>query len=195
MLTTGRHITDEEPRIAPRIRWLTSGVLVLMVAITASGCGGDGGLGVVGPLPNRVVTGPDRDVPCREKDDGTLVCATPLPDLTPAESSHGVALRIERFEIELDHVGPYRVALGEAVLSRGIVTELSFRLESADRDDFLAPDFRLILEDNATRAVQPANVFEKGVVDGVQRVTVYVAFDLESYGKGSVVVLREVVVR
>jgi predicted RecA/RadA family phage recombinase len=65
-------------------RRLAAGIAVATVLAVAAftllaGPRGDAVLGGVGQIPNLVQRGPDRDVPCVEKQGAKPACATPSP--------------------------------------------------------------------------------------------------------------------
>jgi hypothetical protein len=150
--------------------------------------------GVVGPMPNRVVNGPDRDVPCDEVG-GSEVCATPLPTLTESDRAQVIPLEVANLNVRLDHLGAYRVPLGQAVLARGIIEVMSLSIANTGDGFYSARFFALQLEDATTGKVLPGNVYAKGIVDGLQRVNVYLSFDLQSHKPGAIVAVDHVEVR
>lgn len=171
------------------------GGAVAGVSVFFAGGATNHSLGPVGPMPNRVQTGPDHDVPCLEPEGEAPVCATPLPALTANDRKLGVPLARASLAVPLDHLGSYRVLLGQATLARGVIERMSFSIENTDSDKFLAPVFYLELEDADTRAILPDNVYEKGVSPGAQRVNVYLRFELTSFTPGAVVEVADIDVR
>ena len=148
----------------------------------------------VGELPNRVIRGPDRDVPCEELANGQEKCATPLPQLTVAEKARGSALRLDAVSVPLDHVGGYRVLLGQAILARGYVGAMDLSIANLDQNSFKATSFRLLLEDAKSGEGLPFNIYEKGLTQGDQTVNVYLVFDLSAFTEGATVEVRDVFV-
>jgi hypothetical protein len=174
----------------------SAGLLVVVLWVLFPGDGQPSGdLGPVGDIPNRVVSGLDQDIPCIENADGSLDCATPLPSLTAADRASGLALTLEGIVVELDHLGAYRVSLGQAVLARGIVQESVLQLGNVGSGAYRAPSFMLLFEDASSHKVLPRNIYAKGVTDGPQRVDVYLVFDLEWYRDGASIDVSRVVVR
>ncbi|MES2208704.1 MAG: hypothetical protein V4515_00735 [Chloroflexota bacterium] len=160
--------------------------------LTAGGNQRPDSLGVVGDIPNRVVSGLDQDVPCTENADGVQTCATPLPKLTTADKASASALIIENGTVKLDHLGKYRVFLGQVVLARGIVQSSVLELGNVRSETYLAPSFRLELEDASSHRVLPRNIYDKGITDGPQRVDAYLVFDLQWYQEGASILISRV---
>jgi hypothetical protein len=153
--------------------------------------------GVVGPLPtNWVYAGPDRDVSCSDDHpDAFLPCATLLPTLAPEERALGRPPDVGPLDVVLDHLGQYRVRVGEATLVRGLIQDMALSIGNTADGSYAAPYFTLELEDAVTGKVQPRNVYDKGMVDGLQRVYVYLKFDLLSYKTAAVVRVDHIRVR
>jgi hypothetical protein len=150
-------------------------------------------LGPVGEIPNRVVTGLDHDVPCIERDDGTEVCATPLPALSAADAATAKRLVVDQLSVPLDHTGSYRVYVGDAILARGVLQELTLAVADPS-DQFLAESFRLEIEEAATKKVLSRNPLVNPIQAEPVAVHVFLVFDLERYDKGSAVVVSKIVV-
>jgi hypothetical protein len=135
------------------------------------------------------------DVPCAgEPPDG---CATPVPTAAPEAAAAAVALRIDRLDIPIDHVGDYDVRLGEARLPNGLLTEGSF----AFVDDW--PSDVTILEGRArlvVRSLEPngrpfVNVYEHGWREGTEQVAAFLVFHVDRFDPGARLAIRDVVVR
>jgi hypothetical protein len=152
--------------------------------------------GVVGSLPtNSVVAGPDRDVSCTtDMPPADEPCATLLPTLAPEERTLGRPLVAGPLDVALDHIGGYRVRVGEATLVRGLVQDMRLRIGNTADGTYAAPFFTLELEDAATGRKLPRNVYDKGMVDGLQRVNVYLVFELLSHAPGAIVRVERVLV-
>jgi len=151
--------------------------------------------GTVGEIPNRVAPGPDRDVPCVASSAGTMRCATPLPPLTDQDRAAARPLLVEGLRVPLDHVGRYRIPVGEAVLARGVIEVLSLTLANASDGSYTAPLFSLELQDAATGSALPRNMYGKGVVDGSQHVEVFLTFDLQAFAPGAALQVSRIEVR
>ena len=163
--------------------------------MTAGGSSSPTNLGTVGNIPNRVLSGPDLDVPCVEDEKGVQACATPLPALTATERGTSSPLIMDNMTIKLDRLGPHRVLVGQAILARGVIQVMALELGNAKSGAYLAPVFLLELEDASTHEVLPRNIYEKGMSAGPQRVDVYLTFDLQSYGDGASVEVSHIEVR
>ncbi len=169
---------------------ITVGALVFLGGGTTTGQ-----LGTVGDMPNRVLIGPDRDVPCEEVEGKAPECATPVPTIPAADKALGKALVVKSLTVPLDHGGEYRVYLGQAVLARGVIERMSFSLRNAADGNYRAPVFYLELEDAETKAIVPTNVYAKGLEPRPQPVNVYLRFDLQSFDKGATVEVADIDVR
>jgi hypothetical protein len=185
---------------SPRFWSLLAGIVLLVGAALAMILPGslDHRHGTVGSSPggpNLVVAGVDRDVPCDAGYEPPAYgpgCATPVPTLAPDERTLGRPLVVGPFDVALDRLGRYRVRVGEAILVRGMIQDIRLRLGNAADGTYSAPFFDLELEDPVTGSTFPKNVYLKGVVDGLQRVVVYLTFDLQSYRPGAVVRVEHV---
>lgn len=174
------------------------GLGLVTITVGFVGGGGDAGprsLGVIGDIPNRVISGLDRDIPCTENADGVQTCATPLPNLTTADRASASALKVANATVKLDHLGAYRVLMGQAVLARGVLQTSALELANARSDAYRARSFMLELEDASSHRVLPRNIYDKGVTDGPQRVDVYLVFDLEWFREGAAIEISRVEVR
>lgn len=180
----------------PKVAVLGTLLIVGLIWLTTSGgSAGPDDLGVIGDIPNRVVSGPDLDIPCVEDEGGAQTCATPLPALTAADRSTSSPLVVDNLVIKLEHLGPHRVFIGQAVLARGVIEVMSLELRNAQSGTYRAPVFVLELEDASTKKVLPRNIYEKGFSDGPQRVDVYLTFDLQSFKEGATLEVSHIEVR
>jgi len=122
-------------------------------------------------------------------------CGTILPTLAPEERSLGRALELGPLDVALDHLGRYHVAMGEAILVRGLIQDMALGVANTTDGSFSASFFILELEDAVTGKALPRNEYDKGMVEGFQRVNVYLNFELLSYEPGAVVRVEHVLVR
>ena len=182
------------PGRSPRFWLVVAGIVLLGAAgfsLMQGGATTPPAFGRVGPLPtNSVFSGPDRDVSCTVElwePGASEACATLLPTLAPQERTLGRPLDVGPIDVALDHLGPYRVRIGEAILVRGLIQDMVLTIRNTADGTYAAPFFMLELEDAVTGKTLPRNLYEKGVVDGLQRVNVYLTFDLQSYEPGAVV--------
>lgn len=134
------------------------------------------------------------DTPCAgHPPDG---CATPVPTVAPAAAAAATALRIDRLDIPIDHVGDYEVRLGEARLPNGLLSEGSF--------DFVDPwpPGVTILQGGGrlvVRSLEPdgrpfRNLYEHGWRDGTERVAAFLLFHVDRFDPGATLSIRDVVV-
>ena len=144
---------------------------------------------------NGVIGGGYHDVPCAgEPPDG---CSTPVPTAVPAAAAAATALRIDRLDIPIDHVGDYDVRLGEARLPNGLLTAAEF----AFVDDW-PPDVT-ILEGGGrleVRSLEPDgrpffNIYEHGWREGTERVAAFLVFHVDRFDPGAHLSIRDVVVQ
>lgn len=134
-------------------------------------------------------------MPCIEEEGKDPVCATPLPALTQAQRLDGGPLSIKSIEIPLDRLGSHRIYLGDAILPGGVLEEAQFALSNSDDGTYLAPRFVIELEDAATKAVIPNNIYANGVQPGSQLVSAYLRFDIQKFDPGAKVIVSDIVVR
>jgi hypothetical protein len=135
------------------------------------------------------------DVPCP---DGSPphTCGTPLPSMQPAAVAGARPLSVARFEIPIDHRGPYVVPLGEVLLPNGVATGASF--EFADRWPLDVSLGQGVAQINL-RSLEPdgkpfQNYFDHGWRPGVERVEAVLAFDVLWFKPGAVLAIRDIVV-
>lgn len=137
--------------------------------------------------------GVDRDVRCEgEPPDG---CATPVPTIDPAVQPEARPLEIAELAVPLDHVGRYEVPLGTARLPNGVLTEATFALLERHQKGFLLDDsvVRLVVRDRDGRVF--GNVYDIGWSEGTVEVTASLVFDIVEFEPGTVLHVREIVVR
>ena len=121
-------------------------------------------------------------------------CASAVPTMRPAAAKRAVALEIWTVEIPVDHAGDYSIAIGDAVLPNGILTEASATLADDRRTDVLIPDgvhLEVIGDDG-----QPLlDAYRQGWRPGTERVHVRIAFTVASFDPGATLYITDVVVR
>jgi hypothetical protein len=132
-----------------------------------------------------------KDVPCP---DGAAphTCGTPLPTLEPAAEAAARQLSVRRFQIPIDHIGPYEVSLGEASLANGIATVASFEFADAWPLDVSLQEG--VAQINI-RSLEPdgkpfQNYYDHGWRPGVERVEAVIDFDVLWFEKGAVIDIR-----
>jgi hypothetical protein len=142
-----------------------------------------------------LISGGYHDVPCAgEPPDG---CATPVPSIDPAIAPDATPIVVESLDIPVDRVGPYEVSLGTGALPNGILTEAVWRLLDpwpigvtfGDR----AP--RLVVRSLEPDRTAFDNAYTHGWREGIERIEALIVFDVKRFDDGSVVQVRDVVVR
>jgi len=137
-----------------------------------------------------------RDVPCPDGSPPNS-CGTPLPTLEPAAVAAARPLSVARFPIPIDHLGAYEVSLGEASLANGVANLATFEFV----DDW---PLDVSLKGGAARielrSLEPdgkpfQNYFDHGWRPGVERVEVFLVFDVLWFEPGAVLRIRDVLVR
>jgi hypothetical protein len=147
-------------------------------------------------LENSSVTGGGYDDhPCFGETPDT--CASPLPTIEPAAAAAAMPLSIASRSIRIDHLGPYRVVLGEGSLPNGIVTDASFEFGEAWPDDLALRDGRARLE---LGSLEPdgkpfENYYLHGWRKGVENVQAILTLDVLWFAPGATLEIRNVVVR
>jgi hypothetical protein len=136
------------------------------------------------------------DIPCPEPPPPEG-CGTPLPTLEAAAVAGARPLSIARFPIPIDHLGSYEVPLGEVSLPNGVVTAASFAfVDDWPMDVSLAQGVAQI----ELRSLEPdgkpfQNYYDHGWRPGVERAEAVLVFDVLWFETGSVLGIRDVVVR
>lgn len=134
-----------------------------------------------------------QDIPCSgEPPDG---CASPVPTVHPADASLAIALRVPTLDIPLDHEGRYDILIGEAVLPNGILAESSFALVDPHQTGFILEDGVIELVVARPDGKPIRNVYEQGWRRGTETVQVRLSFSVARFEPGSVIRVRDVVVR
>lgn len=131
------------------------------------------------------------DVPCSgEAPEG---CATPLPSIEPAAADDAEPLTLHDVHIPIDHVGDYRVPMGEATLPNGILSETSVTLGEHRPTTFLVEGGRVEVLLSGTQPFD--NGYAHGWHPGSERVAVTLKFTVESFDSGAELVVQQLVVR
>lgn len=135
------------------------------------------------------------DVPCPDGQPPET-CGTPLPPYEGAAVKAARPLSIDRLEIPIDHVGSYKVSLGEASLPNGVATSASFAFVDTWPLD-------LSLDGGAAqiglRSLEPdgkpfQNYYEHGWRPGVERAEAVLAFDVLWFRPGATLAIRDITV-
>ncbi len=136
------------------------------------------------------------DVPCPDPPPPGG-CGTPLPTLEAAAVSAARPLSVARFQIPIDHVGPYEISLGEASLANGVATVASFAFVDAWPADLSLKDG---VAQIGLRSLEPGgkpfqNYYEHGWRPGVERVEAVLVFEVLWSAPGAKLGVRDIVVR
>jgi hypothetical protein len=135
------------------------------------------------------------DVTCAgEPPDG---CPSPIPTIDPVAAAAAVAIRVPRLEIPIDHTGAYEVRLGEGSIPNGVISEAAFHLPDPWPDDATFAEFGTFMR---IRSLEPDgrpfdNKYDHGWREGVERIDVFIVFDVRRFEPGAVFRIEDVVVR
>ena len=122
--------------------------------------------------------------------------ATPVPSAAPEAIADATELRIDRLDIPIDHVGLYKIRLGELLLPNGLLTDARFALV----DDW-PPGITILGRAVALEVIslvdakQIYNIYEHGWREGTERVEAVLVFNVFRYDPGATLGIRNVVVR
>ena len=142
--------------------------------------------------PKIFIAGGDvgRDVPCTHPPTG---CATEPPTPRPEIQAQARPLRVPILDIPLDHLGAYKVEVGEAGLPDGAFTRSSVRFLDEHPTNFWLRDATLVIEPvDPTRP--PIGSIFRDPYDGVEQVRVSIKFDVTELSPGAVLQVRDIVV-
>ena len=121
--------------------------------------------------------------------------STPVPSAAPAVLAAATALRIDRLDIQIDHVGLNEIRLGDLLLPNGLLTTADFALV----DDW--PPGMTILQGGVGLEIRSAdgnpiwNIYAHGWREGTERVEAILVFDVFRFDRGATLSIRDVVVR
>lgn len=123
--------------------------------------------------------------------------ATPLPAIDPAAAAEARALQVESMKIPVDHAGRYDVAVGEATIPNGILSESTFVLATPDALSVTTDPSGIWL---AVRPVDPGrppfeNIYARGWIDGTEPVQVSLVFNVVDFTPGATLEVVDLVVR
>jgi hypothetical protein len=133
----------------------------------------------------------DYDRPCTGGTPET--CATVPPTPRPQNVAKARALRIPALDVPLDHLGPYRIELGEAGLPDGAFTGSTASVVDERPTSFWLHDGRLVIEPVDPTRPPIGSVF-RDPFDGVETVRVALEFDVTELTPGAVLQLRDITV-
>jgi hypothetical protein len=121
--------------------------------------------------------------------------ASPVPTAAPDALAAASSLRIDRLDIQIDHVGPFEVRLGEAALPNGLLTTATFDLVDPWPAGVTVIDGRVILEVRSLETGERLwNVFEHGWLEGIEPVEAILIFDVFRFDPGAALAIRDLVV-
>jgi hypothetical protein len=123
--------------------------------------------------------------------------ATPLPDVDPQAAAAAEPLEVASLTVAIDHAGPYEVAVGRAKLPNGILTETRLELATPDALAVMTDPGGVWLQVRPADPTRPPfiNKYERGWVEGVEIVEVYLVFDVVEFEPDAELVFRDLVVR
>lgn len=135
------------------------------------------------------------DVPCSgEAPDAP--CAPPIPTIDPAAASGARAFSVSDLHIPIDHVGPYSIALGEAILPNGVLTDATLTLADDSPANLLLEGGRVELVLSSLDGGLPfENAYTHGWRPGTERVAVTLEFSVEWFEPGAELVVAEATVK
>lgn len=136
-----------------------------------------------------LVGGVDHDIPCGP------ACTTPVPTINPAVLPDARPLEVAELDIPLSHTGHYEISLGTAVLANGVLVDAAFELAETRQVGFLLDGsaIQLMVRDPDGRELR--NVYATGWKPGTVKVSVSLAFDIVAANPGTVLHVRNVVIR
>ena len=139
-------------------------------------------------------TGANHDVPCSGDTDPPSGCATPIA-LDPATVAQARPLVIDAVDVPAS-VGHHEILLGSAWLANGYLDEATFALADPAPDGIAVPD-GIRMEVRPTDPARPPfmNVYDRGVIPGLEEATAWLVFDVEASPEGAVLQVRDVLVR
>jgi hypothetical protein len=133
----------------------------------------------------------DHDVPCTGETPET--CATLPPTPRPEVQAKATPLRVPVLDIPLDHLGPYRVDVGEVGLPDGAFTMSSASVADERPTTFWIKDAQLVVEP-VDPARPPIGSIYRDPFDGVEPARVVLEFDVTELTPGAVLQVRDIVV-
>lgn len=135
------------------------------------------------------------DIPC-SGEAPEHPCATPLPTIEPAAAAAAVPLEVAAIAIPIDHIGPYSVPVGQAVLPNGILSAAEFGLvDDAPTDVLLGPEGMFLDIRSLDGGEAFKNVYERGWHAGTERVEAILTFTVEWFEPGAALHVNDVLVR
>jgi hypothetical protein len=133
----------------------------------------------------------DYDVPCTG--DAPDTCATYPPTPRPAVVAKAKPLHVPVLDVPLDHLGSYRIDVGEVGLPDGAFTDSSASVVDERPTTFWIRNAQLIVEPLG-QARPPIGSIFRDPFDGVERARVRLEFDVTELTPGAVLEVRDITV-
>ncbi len=133
----------------------------------------------------------DHDVPCATEESSS--CATLPPTPRPESQAQARPLRLPAIDIPLDHLGSYRIDLGEAGLPDGAFTRSSATVVDPRPTTFWIQGAQLVIEPVDPARPRIGSIYREPF-DGVEPVRVTLEFDVTEVSPGAVLQVRDIVV-
>ncbi|MFL5640998.1 MAG: hypothetical protein ACJ77V_14765 [Chloroflexota bacterium] len=131
------------------------------------------------------------DVPCTGAAPET--CATYPPTPGPAAVAHAKPLHVPVLDVPLDHLGPYRIEVGQVGLPDGAFTNSSASLVDDRPTTFWIRNGELVIEPVDPTRPDIGSIF-RDPFDGVELARVVLEFDVTELTPGAVLQVRDIVV-
>lgn len=120
--------------------------------------------------------------------------ATPAPTVEPAERALAVPLSVSVLDIRLDHLGPYRIEAGRAVLANGILQQGTIAVADPRPTDLVLDPFGVSMRVERIDGAPLGGAYDPGWQPGPLEVRVVIEFNVLAYDPGAVLRLRDVLV-
>jgi len=123
--------------------------------------------------------------------------AARLPEVDPEAAAAAEPLEVASLTVPIDHAGPYEVAVGRAKVPNGILTETRLELATPNALAVTTDPGGVWLQVRPADPTRPpfANKYERGWMEGVEIVEVYLVFDVIEFEPDAELAFRDLVVR
>jgi hypothetical protein len=126
------------------------------------------------------------DVPCAGEAPENP-CASPVPAPDASALAAARPLEVSRLDIPIDHIGTYKIQVGQADLPNGILSEAKFDLSNDSPTNFLVSSGGVFLQIESLDGGLPfENIYAHGWHTGTERVSATLTFTVESFDPGAV---------
>jgi len=129
-------------------------------------------------------------------------CSTPLPSLDPAAVAAAVPLVVSSLDVPVTKVGPLEIDLGKATLANGVLHEATFHLDGIEPGVQVLPSgldvsgtIRLVVRSTDASLPAMVNGYVHGWHPGIEVVRAYLVLDVTRFDAGTVLKIRDVLVR